>query len=249
MPGLETKYSLNYPVCQLLSWCTEAEYISGTVSKCSITESPQWLCHTMKEGSRLPWSLVFPKHRDHELLSSLRVWRRSRETLLLIFPWGLTCMFSGRHYFRVDRDVGRKHEDAQRSKRKSKNQKEVLLGLSSSLYVDILVKLSGMVEAVSDVSITPPACAWGQYAAMHPAEYMRYEWLPIQEGSWQEDWLGWVSLSLSPAPSPLPSSILVPQWWMAAISSCRWKAQGCVWLSTETAIVIYSPEQEWITFM
>lgn len=68
-------------------------------------------------------------------------------------------MFSGRHYFRVDRDVGRKHEDAQRSKRKSKNQKEVLLGLSSSLYVDILVKLSGMVEAVSDVSITPPACA------------------------------------------------------------------------------------------
>lgn len=43
-------------------------------------------------------------------------------------------MLSGRHYFRVDKDIGQKRQDAQRGKRRSENQEEVLLGLSSSLY-------------------------------------------------------------------------------------------------------------------
>ena len=95
-------------------------------------------------------------------------------------------MFSGRSYFRVDGDNAQKRQDAQRGKRKSENQEEVLVGLSSSLYVNILVRACGVVEAVSDVSITPPAVPEGSVQHIHPAGCMRYEWFPIQEGSWQE---------------------------------------------------------------
>lgn len=95
-------------------------------------------------------------------------------------------MFSGRSYFRVDGDIGQKRQDAQRGKRKSENQEKVLLGLSSSLYVNILVRVCGVVEAISGVSITPPAVPEGSVQYIYPAGCMRYEWFPLQEGSWQE---------------------------------------------------------------
>lgn len=101
---------------------------------------------------------VFPKHGDHEL-STLPGDPAPHLSMRALHACSVGAITLG-----WTRDIGQKHQDAQRGKRRSENQEEVLLGLSSSLYcwlqqqhllLMVLVRVCGVVEAVSHVSIPP----------------------------------------------------------------------------------------------
>lgn len=142
------------------------------------------------------------------------VWLCSQETLLLIFPWGLTCMFSGRSYFRVDGDIGQKRQDAQRGKRKSENQEEVLLGLSSSLYVNILVRVCGVVEAITMCPSLHQLCLRAVCSTYTLLDVWDMNGFLSRRGAGKRaDWAGYLLVWVLLHPLSLPPSLYRSDGW------------------------------------